>query len=158
MCTFSIRSGPQGYMETIVDLELKLFDKKKFEELYYEDWSNDPVQEWINNLLLNKMLEAGIKTAEDKKKEEEEKKTKEAKKDEGLLEALVKKFEFKKPQFLDKKPAKPKGFLASYKISSPYDLDGTLFKVKKEMKLDLAIVYFVIKKGFGMFGELQMYK
>lgn len=142
--TFALRSGPQGYMETIVEFKVKIYDQKKFEELFFNKWTKDPVQEWIDNLMLKEELKENLGVEEEKKEN--------AKKEEGkLLELLVSKlFNFKKIKFMNKKK-KGLGF-DSYKV------DVQVAKAKAELGVDLAVIYFVVKKGFGMIGELSMYR
>ncbi len=130
----TLRRGTQGYMETVIDFYAKLIDKKRFEELYWDQWNKDPADEWINNLLLNKELEFGIKREE--KKEEESK-------DESFFSFLSKPFE------LLKRPKK--------KELSEYELDKLIKSAGGEVSKDVALVYFLVKKSFGMLAELEMY-
>ena len=136
-----LRTGTGGYTETVAKFQSLVIDKKKFEELYYGAWFKDPIQDWIDKLLLNESFGG---TEEGKKKEE-------SKKEESLLDMIAKKFELKPPKFVQNRALKKKK-VPAFKIQSLADKAGT------EVLKDLALVYFVVKKGFGMLSELQMYR
>jgi len=124
-----LRVGPQGYTETLVDFYAKIYDKKEFEKVYWEEWTKDPVEEWVDNLLLREQLAQGVK---------EEKKEKE----ENFIEQIRKFFKRKK---------KP--------ISMPaYVVEELKSEAGGEIAGDLAITYFVLKKSFGMLGDLKLYR
>ncbi len=124
----TLRVGPQGYTETLVDFYAKVYDKEDFEKVYWEEWTKDPVEEWIENLILSEEAKQEVK----KEKKEEKK--------ENFIEKLMKMFK------------KEKKGLPDYVISELKSSAG------KEVAGDLAIVYFVLKKSFGMLGDLKLYR
>jgi len=142
--TLTLRIGSKGYMETVVNFDARIYDKKKFEELYYDEWVADPAEKWINNLMLREEL---------KLEEEEEEKEKE---ETDVLKELFKVFNWEKVKEKIDKLKKKLGFKTKKKLSK-YQIETLISKVSGELSKDTAIVYFVVKKSFGMLAELAMY-
>ncbi|MFA5406542.1 MAG: hypothetical protein WC307_04260 [Candidatus Nanoarchaeia archaeon] len=143
--TITLRSGPQGYMETLAHYFSKVYSKKEFERLYYEVWNKDPVDDWIKNLMLNEGLNL---TDESLKEAVKEKPTIL----EALADKLIPKFDFSKTMAkvgLNKKKTGPKPLPEHVLDELVEGAGGQVFK-------DVAYVYFVVKKSFGMLAELAM--
>ncbi len=139
----TLRLGSKGYMETVVDFYARLYDKKKFEELYYDTWTSDPAEKWIKNL----MLKEELNLEEEEKKEEKEESS-------DVLSELFK-FDWNISEKISSFKKKL-GFKTKSKLTS-YQLNNLIAKASGEVKKDNALVYFLVKKSFGMLAELEMY-
>jgi len=141
----TLRTGKDGVTETVVDFYAKVYDKKKFEELYWDQWKKDPAEEWINNLLLKEPLPIDIGESKDKDK----------KGGKDFLSLMAKRVDemIDKFQGMVKKiklPGQGKGLRA-------YDINQLIGAASGEVKKDLGLIYFVVKKSFGMVAELDMF-
>jgi|GEM_PF-1593574 len=139
----TLRAAKDGTTETVVDFYSKVYDKKRFEELYWDEWVKDSADEWIDNLMLKEELP--LKVAEEGKAE--------APKD--FLSVVGKKIDdsidsFKKFMGKFKLPGSKKGL-------SEFDVQNLIKAASGGLKGDLGVVYFVVKKSFGMLAEFSMY-
>ncbi|MBD3312213.1 hypothetical protein GF352_02035 [archaeon] len=143
----TLKAGKQGTTETIVDFYAKVYDKKRFEELYWDSWLKDPAEEWIENLLLKEELPIELEEAEGA----------EEPKDflsliGSQLDEAIDKVKSKYDSVLDKVGLKPKS-----KSLRKYDINKLVGAASAEVKKDVSLVYFVVKKRHGMLAELAMY-
>ncbi len=150
--TLTLRLGSKGYMETVVNFEGRVYDKKKFEELYYDVWVNDPAEKWIKNLMLKEEL----------KLEEPKKKVESKPVNEDVISDLFNSFKnlpdsFKKFSESLAKFKKKLSFNSGSNGLTKYQLDNLIGSASGELGKDVALVYFVVKKSFRMLAELEMF-
>lgn len=142
---FTLRKGEKGYTETLIDFSAKLYDKKKFEEMYWDAWTKDPAEEWIENLMLQEALPIDLETKKEEKKE--------SKPLMDIISARVDETFASFAKIRDKLT-----FKSGKKTLSKFDIDKLAGKAGKTLASDLGVIYFVIKKSFGMLAEFIMYR
>ena len=133
--------GPSNtqFMTTIVEFEIKIYTIEEFENRLFDKWTKDPAEEWIKNL----MLREGLNLDDEEEKSEDKV---ELIPGQDFFRLLFGKLRLRK--------AKPgvKKKLSDHMIL--YHLNNTSIK---KMNKELWLVYYILKKSFGMYTFLKVF-